>query len=70
MNMEFLYVLPEWEGSTANSCIFENGWREDFRIPNRHYYLANARYGTSDALLVPYCSVWYHLKEWGSSANM
>jgi hypothetical protein len=30
MNMEFLYVLPRWEGSTADSHVFENVWRQDF----------------------------------------
>lgn len=69
MNMEFLYVLPGWEGSAADSRVFENACREDFRIPDRRYYLANAGYGNCDALLVPYRSVRYHLKEWGSSAN-
>jgi hypothetical protein len=49
--------------------MFENVQREDFRIPVRHYYLADAGYGNSDALLVPYCSIRYHLKEWGSSTS-
>jgi hypothetical protein len=62
-------MLPRWEGSTADSCIFENAWREDFRIPNGRYYLADAGYGNSDTLMVLYCGVRYHLKEWGSSAN-
>jgi hypothetical protein len=69
MNMEFLYVLPRWEGSAADSHIFENVQREDFRIPNGCYYLADARYGNSDGLMVLYRGVRYHLKEWGSSAN-
>ena len=69
MNMEFLYVLPGWEGSVVDSCAFENAQSQDFRIPNGHYYLADAGYGNSDILLVPYHSVRYHLKEWGSSAN-
>ena len=69
IDMAFLYLLPSWEGSTANSHIFESVRREDFRIPDGRYYLANARYGNCDALLIPYCGVRYHLKEWGSSSN-
>ena len=69
MNMEFLYVLPGWEGSAADSRIFENARRENFRIPDGRYYLADAGYGNCDALLVPYRGVRYHLKEWGSSVN-
>lgn len=69
MNMEFLYMLPRWEGRTADSHIFESVHREDFRIPDGCYYLANAGYGNCDALLVPYCGFISHLKEWGSSAN-
>src|ERR1700677_5048787 len=62
MNMEFLYVLPGWEGSAADSCVFENARREDFRIPDGHYYLADAGYGNCDALLVPYRGGRSHLK--------
>jgi hypothetical protein len=69
MNMEFLYVLPGWEGSAADSRVFEKARTEDFRIPDGRYYLADAGYGNSDVLLVPFRGVRYHLKEWGSSAN-
>ena len=69
MNMEFLYMLPGWEGSTADSCVFDNARNEDFRIPNGRYYLADAGYANCNALIVPYRRVRYHLKEWGSSSN-
>ena len=52
MNMEFLYLSPRWEGSVADSNVFESVWSQDSKIPNGHYYLANARYGNSGALLV------------------
>ena len=67
MNMEFLYVLPGWEGSAADSRIFDNARDQDFRIPDGRYYLADAGYANCDALLVPYRGVRYHLKEWGAS---
>ena len=69
MNMEFLYVLPRWEGSAADSRVFNSARNKDFRIPDGRYYLADAGYANSDALLVPYRGVRYHLKEWGSSSN-
>ena len=37
MNMEFLYMLPSWEGSVADSQVFDTAWRQDFRIPNGRY---------------------------------
>ena len=45
MNMEFLYVLPGWEGSAANSQVFDTARRQVFRIPDGQYYLADAGYG-------------------------
>ena len=57
MNMEFLYVLPGWEGSAADGRVFDNARNEHFRIPNGRYYLANAGYANCDALIVPYCRV-------------
>jgi hypothetical protein len=66
MDMEFLYILPGWEGSTADSRVFENAWNSDFIIPVGRYYLADAGYANSDSLLVPYHGVWYHIKEWAS----
>ena len=45
MNMEFLYMLPGWEGSAANSQVFDTARRQDFRIPDGQYYLADAGYG-------------------------
>ena len=42
MNMKFLYVLPGWEGSAADSCVLEHAWSQDFMIPDGCYYLADA----------------------------
>jgi hypothetical protein len=67
--MEFLYILPGWEGSAANSRVFESAWSSDFIIPEGCYYLADAGYANSDSLLVPYRGVRYHLKEWASGGN-
>ena len=37
MNIEFLYMLPGWEGGAANSHIFNNAQNQDFQIPNGCY---------------------------------
>ena len=65
MGLNFVYILPGWEGSACDSRVFENARISDFEIPAGRYYLADAGYAGSDALLVPYRSIRYHLKEWG-----
>jgi hypothetical protein len=40
--MEFLYILPGWEGSAADSRVFESAQSSDFIIPEGRYYLADA----------------------------
>ena len=65
----FLYILPGWEGSAANSRVFEDAQNSDFVIPEGRYYLVDAGYANSDKLLVPYRGVRYHLKEWASRGN-
>jgi hypothetical protein len=66
LDMLIVYVLSGWEGSAADSRIF-NSARKDLKIPVGRYYLGNAGYANSDAVLVPYRGVRYHLKEWGSA---
>jgi hypothetical protein len=65
MDMQFLYVLAGWKGSTLDSCMFENAVSRGFTVPNGQYYLADAGYMNCDALLVPYQGIQYHLREWG-----
>jgi len=65
MDMQFMFVLSGWEGSASDARIFEDAWRKGFTIMEDCYYLANAGYANSDALLVPYRGVCYHLWEWG-----
>lgn len=58
----FCYMLSRWEGSAADSWIFNNAWWTDFLIAPRTYYLGDAGFPLCDALLVPYRGVHYHLK--------
>jgi hypothetical protein len=65
MDMRFMFVLSGWEGSASDAHVFEDAQRKGFTILEDCYYLANTGYANSDALLVPYKGVQYHLQEWG-----
>ena len=65
MDMMFAYVMSGWEGSAADSHVFNSAHADDFTIPEGQYYLADTGYLSCDALLVPYRGMRYHLKEWG-----
>jgi hypothetical protein len=63
-DLRFLYCMSGWEGSTHDSVLFHHARQTDLSIPEGKYYLADAGFASSDALLVPYRSVRYHLNEW------
>jgi hypothetical protein len=69
MGTAFLFILPGWEGSAADSRVFEDAQNSGFDILEGRYYLADTGYANLDALLVPYHGVRYNLKEWGSGQN-
>ena len=69
MDMMFAYVMSGWEGSAADSRVFDSACADDFTIPEGRYYLADAGYPSCDTLLVPYRGVRYHLKEWGRTSK-
>jgi len=50
----FCYLLSSWEGSAADSRVFDNAHWVDFPIAPGTYYLGNAGFPLCDALLVPY----------------
>lgn len=60
----FTYALTGSDGSTADATLWNDAHTDDLHMPPGHYLLADAGFGTSDALLVPYWGVHYHLKEW------
>lgn len=59
----FTYSLTGCDGSAADATLFNDARSHDLRIPAHRYLLADAGFGTCDALLVPYRGVRYHLKE-------
>ena len=63
-DLHFTYFMSGWEGSTHDLTLFHNAHQTDLCIPEGKYYLADAGFALSDALLVPYQSVRYHLAEW------
>jgi hypothetical protein len=67
LDMVFCFVLSGWEGSAADGHIFEAARREDFRVPDGFYYLADAGFPSCSTLLTPYRGVRYHLREWQQS---
>jgi DDE superfamily endonuclease len=66
-NFKFVYVLSGWKGSTSDSLVYQDTRSTDFHIPKGKYYLVDSCYLNTDALLAPYWSVCYHLKEWGNN---
>ncbi|XVF53730.1 hypothetical protein PTKIN_Ptkin05aG0122200 [Pterospermum kingtungense] len=65
-NMEFIYVLPGWEGSTADGRVLRDAIsrRNGLKIPQGHYYLCDAGYTNGKGFLAPYRGQRYHLNEW------
>jgi hypothetical protein len=68
-DLRFTYFLSGWEGSSHDSTVFYDARRTDFYIPKGRYYLADAGFASSEALLVPYRNVRYHLSEWNRAKN-
>uniref|UniRef100_A0A803MKZ9 DDE Tnp4 domain-containing protein n=1 Tax=Chenopodium quinoa TaxID=63459 RepID=A0A803MKZ9_CHEQI len=65
-NMQFIYVLPGWEGSAHDMRVLCNALSRPngFRVPRGNYYLVDAGYTNCEGFLAPYRGQRYHLKEW------
>jgi hypothetical protein len=62
-DMRFTYLMVGWEGSAHDSKVLGSALTEDFSIPRRSFYLADAGYALTRGTLVPYRGVRYHLRE-------
>lgn len=60
----FIYAMTGWDGATADAAMWHDARSNDLAMPGGKYFLADAGFGGSDVLLVPYRGVRYHLKEW------
>jgi hypothetical protein len=69
-DLTFSYVVAGWEGSATDSRVLnETIGKNEFAIPQGKYYVADAGYGLSNAILTPYRGVRYHLKEWSKGTD-
>ncbi|GJX04185.1 ALP1-like protein [Tanacetum coccineum] len=67
-NMQFIYVLPGWEGSAHDGRVLRVlrdaiSRPQGLRVPNGSYYLVDAGYYNAKGFLSPYRGQRYHLKE-------
>ena len=53
-NMQFWYIFSGWDGSMADSTMFQDARITDLPIPKNKYYLADAGFPTCNTLLIPY----------------
>ncbi|XP_057803556.1 protein ALP1-like [Salvia miltiorrhiza] len=70
-NMQFVDVLPGWEGSAVDSRILRDALQRanGLRVPKGNYYLCDNGYANNEGFLAPYKGIHYHLKEWGPNAS-
>ena len=61
--LNFMYILPGWEGSAHDGRVLKDAQMKGFGAPDGKYYLADAGYANSNMLLTPYRGVRYHLRE-------
>ncbi|KAG6503230.1 hypothetical protein ZIOFF_035541 [Zingiber officinale] len=64
-NMEFIYVLPGWEGSAHDGRVLRNAISRPhgLRVPRGYYYLVDSGYCNVNGFLTPYRGQRYDLKE-------
>ncbi|KAK9292927.1 hypothetical protein L1049_020908 [Liquidambar formosana] len=72
-DMQFIYVLPGWEGSAADSRVLRDAVsrRNGLIVPCGYYYLVDAGYTNGEGFLAPYRGQRYHLNDWrqGNTPN-
>ncbi|XP_061363236.1 protein ALP1-like [Gastrolobium bilobum] len=68
---QFIYVLPGWEGSAADSRVLRDAISRPngLRVPKGYYYLCDAGYMNGEGFLTPYRGQRYHLSEWRHGAH-
>ncbi|XP_060674868.1 uncharacterized protein LOC132804479 [Ziziphus jujuba] len=64
--MEFIFVLPGWEGYAADSKVLRNALSRPngLRVQTGCYYLVDADYTNDEGFLAPYRGTRYHISEW------
>ncbi|GAV82249.1 LOW QUALITY PROTEIN: DDE_4 domain-containing protein, partial [Cephalotus follicularis] len=70
-DMQFIYILPGWEGSTADGRVLRDAIsrRNGLRVPQGHFYLCDAGYSNAQGFLAPYRGQRYHLTKFRHGPN-
>ncbi|CAH9091185.1 unnamed protein product, partial [Cuscuta epithymum] len=70
-DMQFIYVLPGWEGSAADGRVLRDAInrKHGLKVPQGNYYLCDAGYTNGEGFLAPYRGQRYHLSEWKQGAQ-
>ncbi|MFQ6650495.1 hypothetical protein Gotur_022410, partial [Gossypium turneri] len=65
-DMQFVYVLPGWEGFVADGRVLRDAIsrRHGLKVPHGCYYLVDARYTNCEGFLAPFRGQRYHLNVW------
>ncbi|KAJ9538382.1 hypothetical protein OSB04_031115 [Centaurea solstitialis] len=65
-DMQFIYVLPGWEGSAADGRVLRDALLRPhgLKVPRPYYYLVDAGYTNGQGFLAPYRGQRYHLNDW------
>ncbi|KAL7604732.1 uncharacterized protein LOC111885647 [Lactuca sativa] len=65
-DMQFIYVLPSWEGSAADGRILRSAMlRENgLQVAKGNYYLVDVGYTNGEGFLAPFRGQRYHLNTW------
>jgi hypothetical protein len=67
-NLQFIYLLPGWNGSAHDARVLQHALENDFIVPKNKNYLADAGYGLRKGFLTTYRGVQYHLCEQANAA--
>ena len=64
--MQFIYVLPGWEGSAADGRVLRDALLRPhgLKVPRPYYYLVDVGYTNGEGFLAPYRGQRYHLNDW------
>ncbi|PPD91759.1 hypothetical protein GOBAR_DD11298 [Gossypium barbadense] len=64
--MQFVYVLPGWEGSVADGRVLRDAISRThgLKVPHGCYYLVDAGYTNCEEFLAQFRGQRYHLNEW------
>ncbi|CAD6984303.1 unnamed protein product [Tilletia controversa] len=68
-DMCFTYVLSWWEGSAADSSLWQKALENGLRLPAGKMLLGDSGFPLSPHLLIPYRGVRYHLKEYSAGTK-